>query len=250
MDDQIRAAAEALAGRRNILVFTGAGISTESGIPDFRGPQGVWTRVDPGEFTIDRYLSSAETRRRSWEMRAGSGSLDAKPNRAHRAVTRLWKTGRMVGCVTQNIDGLHQRAGLPGDAVVELHGNVRRTSCLRCGDRMATTEVLERVSGGEEDPHCLSCNGILKTDVVFFGEVLPESAIARAFSMVAEADAVLAIGSTLSVFPAASVPLEVARAGDPLVILNQGPTELDELAAARIERPAGDALPKLVRALR
>lgn len=249
MDDTIARAADVLGDRRRILVFTGAGISTESGIPDFRGPQGVWTRVDPGEFTIDRYLANPETRRRSWQMRAESGSLAAKPNKAHRAVTRLWSLGRMVGCVTQNVDGLHQRAGLPQEAVVELHGNAHHTVCLDCGDRLETVDVLARVERGEGDPHCLNCNGILKTAVVFFGEMLPPVATDRAFGLAAQADAVLAVGSTLSVFPAAYVPLEAAGAGKPLVILNRGATELDDLAAARIEAAAGEALPKLIRAL-
>jgi len=250
MDQTLRRAIETLADRRSILVFTGAGISTESGIPDFRGPDGVWTRVDPAEFTIERYLANPETRKRSWEMRAGSGSLKAKPNAAHKAVAALWKTGRMVGCVTQNIDGLHQKAGLPAEAVVELHGNAHETTCMSCGDRMPTTEVITRLDHGENDPHCLLCSGILKTTVVMFGEALPPVATDRAFWMATEADAVLAVGSTLSVFPAASIPLEVVRAGHPLVIVNQGATEFDDLAALRIDGAAGSILPKLAKALR
>jgi NAD-dependent deacetylase len=248
--DVLERAAELLRDRQRILVFTGAGISTESGIPDFRGPQGVWTRVDPNEFTIDRYLASAETRRRSWQMRAEASALGATPNRAHRAVTDLWKTGRMIGCVTQNIDGLHQAGGLPDGAVVEVHGNVQQTVCLECRDRQPTTEVLARVAAGDEDPHCVLCNGVLKTAVVMFGEAMPPLEMQQAWEWALQADAVLAVGSTLSVFPAASIPLEVVGAGHPMVILNMGPTELDSLAAARIEAPAGDALPRLVRALR
>ena len=248
--DALDRAASVLRDRQRILVFTGAGISTESGIPDFRGPQGVWTRVDPNEFTIDRYLTSAETRRRSWRMRAESHALDATPNRAHRAIVDLWKTGRMVGCVTQNIDGLHQRGGLPDEALVEVHGNAQQTICLECRDRQPTVEVLARVATGDEDPHCLLCNGLLKTTVVMFGEAMPPLEMQRAWEWSLQADAVLAVGSTLSVFPAASIPLEVAGAGHPMVILNMGPTELDALAAARIEAPAGEALPRLVRALR
>jgi NAD-dependent deacetylase len=247
--DPIDRAAGALGDRRRILVFTGAGISTESGIPDFRGPDGVWTRVDPAEFTIDRYLAAAETRIRVWEMRAGSGSLAAKPNRAHRAIVTLWRTGRMAGCVTQNIDGLHQKAGLPTDAVVELHGSAHHTVCLGCGDRQPTSDVVERVEAGDADPHCVQCNGILKADVVLFGEALPVHATDRAFQLASEADAVIAVGSTLSVFPAAWVPLEVVQGGGPLVILNQGPTEFDELAAVRIDGLAGETLPRLVRAI-
>jgi NAD-dependent deacetylase len=245
----LAAAVAALEGRERILVFTGAGISTESGIPDFRGPDGVWTKVDPAEFTIDRYLQNPDTRRRSWQMRLEGGALQAKPNRAHRAVVDLWKTGRMVGCVTQNIDGLHQRAGLPEETVVELHGNLHHTRCLRCGDRQPTAEVAARVQAGDHDPACMLCGGILKTDVVLFGEMLPAAASDYAFRLAGRADAVVAVGSTLSVFPAAYVPLQVAEAGHPLVIVNLGPTEFDALATVCIDAPAGKALPALVAAL-
>src|SRR4030042_860431 len=151
MDGILEAAAQ-LKDRRRILVFTGAGISTESGIPDFRGPQGVWTTVDPDEFTLERYLRYPETRRRSWQMRMNSGALDAEPNAAHRAVVDLWRTGRMIGCVTQNIDGLHQKAGLPDEAVAELHGNAQTTVCLECGHEQPTADVLRRGEAGEDDP--------------------------------------------------------------------------------------------------
>ena len=247
--DYIAAAAELLSAKQRILVFTGAGISTESGIPDFRGPDGVWTRVDPAEFTIDRYLARPETRRMSWQMRADSKALDAEPNAAHHAIVALWETGRMLGCVTQNIDGLHQKAGMPPDRVVELHGNAHTTICVECGNRTPTVDVMARFGDGDEDPRCAFCNGILKTDVVFFGELLPERASTIAFGMAAQADSVLAVGSTLSVFPAAHVPLQALRTGAPLVIVNVGATEMDHLASIRIEASAGEALPALVAAL-
>jgi NAD-dependent deacetylase len=245
----IKTAAAVLNDKRRILVFTGAGISTESGIPDFRGPNGVWTRVDPGEFTIDKYLRNPETRKRSWRMRLESGTLTAKPNKAHRAVTKLWRTGRMLGCVTQNIDGLHQKAGLPAEALVEMHGNVHMARCIGCGDRQPTSDVVARVKAGEEDPSCLLCGGILKIDIVLFGEMLSPAATDLAFELAYRADAVVCVGSTLSVFPAAQVPLEVAQAGHPLVILNKGGTAFDHLAAACIDGPAGKMLPALVSAL-
>jgi NAD-dependent deacetylase len=244
--DPMAAAVDALQGRTRILVFTGAGVSTESGIPDFRGPDGVWTKVDPEEFTFERYVERTETRVRSWRQRADSHVLDAVPNRAHHAITDLWRSELMVGCVTQNIDGLHQRAGLPDEAVVELHGNARQTVCLGCGSKTGTHVVMERVDAGEADPRCPSCDGILKVDVVFFGEVMPSAALARGHAMADAADAVLVVGSTLSVFPAAYIPLEVAGAGRPLVILNQGATEFDDLAAVTIDASAGDALPRIV----
>jgi len=242
----VNRAARILEDKHLILVFTGAGISTESGIPDFRGPGGVWTRVDPDEFTIVRYLANPQTRRRSWVMRAESGMLDALPNAAHHALVDLWRSGRMSACVTQNIDGLHQRAGLPDEAVVELHGNAHCTVCVRCSERRPTAEILERVRSGDEDPSCPVCGGILKTDVVFFGETLPPAATARAFDLAEECDAVIAVGSTLSVFPAAYVPLEAIQDGAPLVIVNRGPTDMDHLATVRVDAPAGAFLPELV----
>jgi NAD-dependent deacetylase len=248
MEDILEAAAQ-LKDRRRILVFTGAGISTESGIPDFRGPQGVWMTVDPDEFTLERYLHYPETRRRSWQMRMNTGALDAEPNSAHRAVVDLWRTGRMIGCVTQNIDGLHQKAGLPSEAVAELHGNAQTTVCLGCGDRQPTAAVLRRVEAGEGDPSCLLCGGILKTAVVYFGEMLPPEAWDLAFELAERADAVVSVGSTLSVVPACYIPQHVARRGYPFVILNMGPTDMDHQATARISAPAGLALPELFAAI-
>jgi NAD-dependent deacetylase len=248
--DEISAAAGQLRECRRLLVFTGAGISTESGIPDFRGPQGVWTTVDPEEFTLARYLRYPDTRRRSWQMRMSAGALDADPNPAHRAVVDLWHSGKMVGCVTQNIDGLHQKAGLPDEVVAELHGNARTVVCLGCGDRLPTADVLRRVEAGESDPSCLLCGGILKAAVVYFGEMLPAEPWDLAFDMAERADGVLSVGSTLSVVPACSIPQRVAGRGHPFVILNLGPTEMDHLATARISGPAGRALPDLVAALR
>ncbi len=247
--DDVTAAVELLREAERILVFTGAGISTESGIPDFRGPNGVWTRVDPAEFTYSRYLANPETRRRSWQMRFATGMLDAEPNAAHRALVPLWESGRMLGCVTQNIDGLHQAAGLPGEAVVELHGNAHETECVSCRHRTPTTETLERVEAGEDDPPCRRCGGILKTAVVMFEEAMPVVETDRAMRLAGRCDATLTVGSTLGVYPAAFVPLTAADRGKPLIILNMGPTELDHRAAIRIEAPAGDALPHLVRLL-
>jgi NAD-dependent deacetylase len=243
---QALAAAEALADCRRLLVFTGAGISTESGIPDFRGPEGVWTRVDPEEFTYARYLENTETRRASWRMRTTSGVLGAVPNAAHMAIVDLWRADLMEACITQNVDGLHLAAGLPEDAVIELHGNAGETKCLGCGDGQATAVVAGRVSAGEDDPSCLHCGGILKVAVVFFGEALPRRALMRATIATGDADGVLAIGSTLSVFPAASFPIEVVEAGHPMVIVNRGPTQLDDLATVIVEGDASEVVPDLV----
>ena len=246
----IERAIEILRDCENILVFTGAGISTDSGIPDFRGPDGVWTRVDPEEFTIQRYLANPETRRRSWQMRADGGILDAAPNDGHRAIADLWDAGRLIGCVTQNIDGLHAAAGLPPEAVVEVHGNVRTTRCLDCDHTVPTTNVMERFAAGEHDPACTECGGILKVDVIFFGEAMPRYEMRRAAAMAMVADAAISVGSTLSVYPAAGIPQAVADSGRPIVIVNQGVTELDRLAAARIEGPAGATMRTIADALR
>ncbi len=249
MDTALADSIALLAPARRILAFTGAGISTESGIPDFRGPHGVWTRIDPSEFTFDKYVSDASTRRRSWQMRSESGILDAGPNAGHRALVGLWKAGLLAGCVTQNIDGLHQAAGLPDEAVVELHGNAHTSACLDCGADWPTTEILARVESGEDDPHCPHCGGIVKVTVISFGQMMPGEAMERAYTLAATCDAVLAIGSTLSVYPAAYIPLEAAHRGVPYVIVNQGATDHDVVADACVEGPAGPILTTLVEAL-
>jgi NAD-dependent deacetylase len=238
-----------LRDRERLLVFTGAGISTESGIPDFRGPNGVWTTVDPGEFTIDRYLGDPEVRRRAWQRRVGAAALHTGPNRGHLAVTRLWEADRVVGCVTQNVDGLHHAAGLPEYAVAQLHGTTATVTCVSCHVSVGSEVVHARLDAGEPDPACLSCGGILKTDVVFFGESLPTRELIKAEAMAADADAVLAVGTTLSVYPAAGIPLLVAERGQPFVIVNRGPTELDSLADAVVDAPAGEALEAIATAL-
>ncbi len=247
--DAVRRAVELLAEARQIMAFTGAGISTESGIPDFRGPDGVWTRIDPSEFTYDKYVTNPETRRRSWQMRFGSGVLDAQPNDGHGALVALWKAGRLGGCVTQNIDGLHQAAGLPDEAVVELHGNAHRTRCLGCGATQPTEALRARVEAGDVDPHCEECGELLKVAVISFGEMMPEREMGRAYELAARTDGVLAIGSTLSVYPAADVPWTAARRGVPYVIVNRGPTDHDDLATLKVEGAAGELLPEIVRSL-
>jgi len=246
---EIEAAALLLADKERILIFTGAGISTESGIPDFRGPDGVWTRVDPAEFTLSRFLESPETRRRSWRMRKESGILDAEPNAAHLALVEFWESGRMLAVVTQNIDGLHQKSGLPGRAVVELHGNAHQSVCVACRAKTPTAHVLDRVSAGEGDPACADCGGILKPDVVLFEETMPVIETDRAMHLAYQADAVVSIGSTLGVFPAAFVPIRAVETGACFVIANRGETELDDLADVRIPGPAGETVPKLVSAI-
>lgn len=246
MIDPVDKAADLLGDKSAILVFTGAGISTESGIPDFRGPSGVWRTANPDDFTISNYVADPEFRRGAWERRFDSPLRDAEPNDAHRAVVELWEAHLMVGCVTQNIDGLHQAAGLPADALAELHGNRMGIMCIECGRTADADEVEGRWRAGEADPRCSLCGGILKTTTVLFGEMLPVSALAKSATWSAAADAVLVVGSSLSVYPAAGIPLEVASRGAPFVILNRGPTEQDHLADVKLDGRAGEVLPGLV----
>ena len=249
MEHPIERAVEVLAGKRRILAFTGAGISTESGIPDFRRPDGVWTKIDPSEFTYDKYLSNPETRKRSWKMRGGSGILEAKPNEAHKALVDLWSAGLLVGCVTQNIDGLHGAAGFPAEALVEVHGNAHRARCLDCRAEWPTPEIVSRVDAGDEDPACERCGGIIKVTVISFGEMMPQEEMLRAYDMAVNADAVIAIGSTLSVYPAADVPLQAAYQSVPYVIVNLGATDHDQLATVKLEAPAGESMRAIADAL-
>jgi NAD-dependent deacetylase len=239
-------AIELLRDASDILVFTGAGMSTASGIPDFRGPEGVWTRVDPSEFTYQRYVTEPETRMRSWAMR-GSSILEAAPNPAHAAVVDLWAQGRLAACVTQNIDGLAQKAGLPEEFVIEIHGNARRCRCLGCDATWATAAILERVEAGDSDPHCEHCGSIIKAAVVSFGEQMPWPQMAAAYAAADECDAVVSAGSTLGVYPAAEIPLRAARRGVPYIVVNLGTTGHDDIADAVVEADVTEALPLLLR---
>jgi NAD-dependent deacetylase len=245
--DPLRTVASWLAGAGEVLVFTGAGISTESGIPDFRGPNGVWRTRDPARYTIQRFLADAEVRREVWRTRAGSPVDAARPNAGHRAIVDLERAGLVRAVVTQNIDGLHQQAG--SQDVIELHGTTRQAGCLSCGRRMPIEVVLDRVREGDDDPHCESCGGLLKSATISFGQALVEADVERAMEVAERCDACLAVGSTLSVWPAAGVPLAVARRGARLVIVNDGVTDLDEAASARIGGRCGDVLPVLVGAV-
>lgn len=234
-----------LAEARRILVFTGAGISTESGIPDFRGPQGVWRSRDPARWTIDRYLADPEVRRERWLDRLASPVEAARPNAAHLAVAALERTGRAPVVVTQNIDGLHQLAG--STDVIELHGTTRAAVCLDCRRRSSIEVVLDRVREGDTDPRCETCGGLLKTATVSFGEALDEADLERAMREADRCDVCLAVGSTLSVWPAAGVPVRAVETGARLVIVNQGETDLDAVADAILEGAAGEVLPALIR---
>jgi len=250
MPDELDEAVAVLRPATEILVFSGAGLSTESGIPDFRGPEGLWTRVDPDDFTIDRYRASRDLRVRGWQMHLAGELWGARstvqPNSGHMAIVRLHEERRLAGVVTQNVDGLHFKSGLRDDMVAELHGNVRNSHCLSCGRRWPTETVLGWVEFGAEDPACPECGGMVKTDTVMFGEVLPEQEVRQASLFLAMSDAVLVVGSTVSVWPAAEIVMKASFQSKPIVVINKGATEVDHLAAAKLDAGIGEVLPDLV----
>jgi NAD-dependent deacetylase len=233
-----------------VVVFTGAGISTESGIPDFRSPGGIWSRFDPDDFTIQKFMSSPKTRRMQWQM-LGEGMLleDAEPNQAHYAVAELEKLGKLTCVITQNIDNLHQKAGSSPDKVFELHGNIRWVRCMGCDNRFPIEDILPRLKE-EEIPDCHFCRGILKPDAVFFGEALPQKTLSDAISYSRHCDLFIVIGSTLVVYPAAYMPMYAVEAGAKLVIINLSPTPLDSKTSVLITSKAGEAMSKIVDRLR
>lgn len=248
MDSRFDRARRWVAGAERVVVLTGAGISTDSGIPDFRGPNGVWTKNPAAEraSTLEHYLAEPETRRAAWRNRQQMRAWTAEPNAAHHAIVALQQRGTLLAVVTQNIDELHQRSGVDPDRVVEVHGTMHWTRCWSCGDRRAMTAALARVAAGEDDPPCELCGGILKSDTISFGQPLVPEVIERAFTVAAACDVLVAVGSTLSVYPAAScVPL-ATRAGARVVIVNGSPTELDHEADAVLNGQIGELLPTLL----
>lgn len=235
-------------GPESITVLTGAGISTDSGIPDFRGPQGVWTR-DPGAqrmFTLQAYVADPELRRRAWANRREHPAWAAQPNSGHAALVTLERTGRLRALITQNIDGLHQRAGSSPEAVIELHGSLYGVQCLGCDDRTTMAAALARVAAGESDPPCLYCGGILKSATVSFGQQLDPVVLLAARAAAAKCEQFLVIGSSLTVQPAAGLARVAVQAGARLVIVNAEPTPYDGLADLVVREPIGTALPQLL----
>lgn len=241
-------AAEVFAAADRITVLTGAGVSTDSGIPDFRGPNGVWTRNPAAQrmYSFDSYVRDPEVRKRAWQTRLDHPAWNAEPNAAHHALVELERAGRLRALLTQNIDGLHQRAGSAVDRVVELHGTITGTVCLGCGDEGAMSDALRRVADGEADPPCLGCGGILKSATISFGQPLDPFVLRRAKTAALDCDLLCAIGSSLSVQPAAGLVGLAARAGAAVLICNAEPTPYDELATARLRAPVAEALPRLV----
>ncbi|MBN1161536.1 MAG: Sir2 family NAD-dependent protein deacetylase [Dehalococcoidales bacterium] len=232
---------------RKLVVFTGAGVSTESGIPDFRGPQGLWSRFDPDDFTIEKFLSDPESRRKQWYIfKEGLMTDKALPNDAHVAIAELYKMGRLDCVITQNIDNLHQKAGLPDDVVFELHGNMQWAVCLECGRRYSFNEIKTRLDTGEDIPDCPACHGMLKPAIVMFGEQLPYDVLEEAGRRARSSDLFIVIGSTLVVYPAAYMPRYAVQSGAKLVIVNQGETPLDREAVVCISARAGETMAAIV----
>jgi NAD-dependent deacetylase len=233
---------------RTVVVLTGAGISTESGVPDFRGPNGVWTRNPAAEktATLQVYVEDPDVRRQAWKNRLESPMWEAEPNGGHRALAELERAGHLDTLVTQNIDGLHQKAGNSPEIVVEVHGTVHDAECLGCGWRGPMDETLERVRAGEDDPECLHCGGMLKSATISFGQMLVPEVIKRAQLAAARADVFLALGTSLGVYPAAGLPEIALRAGSGLVIVNEQETPFDAVADAVVHDRLGTFLPDLV----
>lgn len=232
---------------RRIVVLSGAGISTDSGIPDFRGPKGLWTRDPEAEklSSITHYVADPEIRKKSWLKRLDSPAWTADPNVGHEAIVRLDRRRRLDLLVTQNTDGLHHESGLDPDRIVEIHGAARDTECLGCGDRRPMRESLDRVRAGEVDPPCLLCGGILKSATISFGQGLVEADLRRSFEAADACDLLVAVGTTLGVFPIANMVPIAHQAGSPIVIVNGSPTEMDHLATLVIRGPIGEVLPAI-----
>ena len=231
------------AGR--IVVLTGAGISTESGIPDFRGPHGVWTRNPAAERLSDirYYVADSAVRKASWQSRLAHPAWTARPNAGHVALVALERRGKLHALITQNIDGLHQRAGTSPELVIEVHGNVHRAVCLSCGWRGPMQQVLDRVRAGDADPACEACGGMLKSDTISFGQGLVPEVIERAMSAAHEVDLLLAVGTSLQVFPIAGAVPMAKSAGARVVIINAQPTQFDDIADAVLNGVIGEELP-------
>ena len=234
-----------------VTVLTGAGISTDSGIPDFRGPQGVWTLNPAAErmSSYDDYVRDPEVRRHAWQARKTHAAWTAEPNEGHRALVDLERSGRLVAVITQNIDGLHQRAGSSADKVIEVHGTIWQVECLSCGARTAMADQLARVSDEDPDPACELCGGILKSATISFGQRLDNDVLEAAAIAAETCDLFIAVGTSLTVRPVSGLCDVALEAGTPVVIINAQETPYDEMAAEVLRGPIGEILPALTRDL-
>jgi len=243
-------AADLIARSERTVVFTGAGVSTESGIPDFRSPGGIWDRFDPDDFTYQKFISDAAARRKQWQLLWKERLTETvQPNPAHHAIAELDRLNKIDCVITQNVDSLHQAAGVPDDKVFELHGSMRRVVCLQCGRRYPMAEIKERLYAGEEVPDCEACHGILKPDIVLFGEMLPDAVFSEAARRAEQCDLFIVVGSSLVVYPAAQIPAHAADSGARLVIVNLSQTPMDQQASILIRARAGEAMTRIVQKL-
>ena len=232
---------------KRVVVFTGAGVSTESGIPDFRSPGGIWDRFDPDDFTYQKFVTDPGARRRQWQMLGEGGiTTKAEPNPAHYAIAELDRLGRLDCVITQNVDNLHQKAGAPVDRVFELHGNMLWAVCLTCGKRYPFEQLKVRLDNGEEIPDCEACQGILKPDAVFFGEALPQKVLEEAMLRSSSCDLFIVIGSSLVVYPAAYMPTYAVSSEAKLVIINLSSTPMDGQADVLVRAKAGETMSKII----
>jgi NAD-dependent deacetylase len=248
MTEELLRARAWIASAKAIVVLTGAGISTDSGIPDFRGPQGLWTRDPTAErmATLQHYMADPEVRKRAWQHRVSARLGEHEPNAGHRALVALVRRGALRALITQNVDGLHFKAGTSPELLVEIHGHTREVVCMGCGERAPMQRALERVRAGEVDPPCRSCGGVLKSATISFGQNLVTADLRRAEEAAQSCDLLLAIGSTLSVYPIAGVVPIAKQCGARIVIMNAEPTEFDFAADAVIRGSISELLPGLV----
>jgi NAD-dependent deacetylase len=246
--EPIDAVAEMIVQSKKVVVFTGAGFSTESGVPDFRSPGGVWDKFDPGELNYQNILRSEEIREKYWRMHRMMWETirDAQPNDGHHAIAELHRLGRLDCVITQNTDGLHQKAGVPGEMVLELHGTMQSAYCLSCGQKYPRADVHDKMLAGEKVPRCDSCNGILKPSTIAFGQSMPERETRESEARSASCDMFLSAGSSLVVYPAAQMPVVAKRGGARLVIINMTATPHDHYADVTISAKTGETFKKIV----
>jgi len=248
MDEAVEKAAERIRAAANVLAFTGAGLSTESGIPDFRSPGGIWDRYDPSDFEFRKILSSETSRRKYWKMSTEfyDTMRDARPNPAHLALKALEDMEKFTAIVTQNIDNLHQKAGSDPKKVIEIHGTAFHVTCLNCGESYDRDDIEARLADGDDLPACDACGGILKPATVSFGQAMPEQVLTEGFAHARTCDLCLVLGSSLVVYPAAAVPMEAARSGARIIVVNRDPTPMDDLADLVLRGSVGILLPRIV----
>jgi NAD-dependent protein deacetylase/lipoamidase len=248
MDPLIAKGADLINKAEKILVFSGAGLSTESGIPDFRSPGGLWSKYDPSDFYFDKIISDEKARVKYWQMSTETYQIikDAVPNRAHLAIKTLEDMEKLIAIVTQNIDRLHHKAGNSPDKIIEIHGTVSSVSCLDCGKTYDRDDIEERLRSGVKVPYCDDCSGILKPDTISFGQAMPTEKMALAFTYAQECNLCIVLGSSLVVYPAASVPAHAVERGAALMIINRDETPLDSQADVVIHESVSSALRQMV----